>query len=154
VLQVAGRAGRSGLPSRVLVQTRFPEHPLYAALRRLDYEGFADGQLAERRAAGMPPFVPQALLMAQARALEAALAFLAHARCLGRAAGGEATLYDPVPMPLARKAGVFRAQMLVEAPARTTLQRFLCAWLAQLRTQESPTGSRVRWQIEVDPQEI
>jgi primosomal protein N' (replication factor Y) (superfamily II helicase) len=154
VLQVAGRAGRSGLPSRVLVQTRYPEHPLFAALRRFDYEGFARSQLAERKAAGMPPYLPQALLTAQAKTLEAALAFLARARALGRALAQPATLYDPVPMPLARLAGVFRAQMLAEAPRRSALQGFLRAWLAQLRDSEPPPGPRVRWQIEVDPQEI
>jgi primosomal protein N' (replication factor Y) (superfamily II helicase) len=154
VLQVAGRAGRSGLPSRVLVQTRFPDHPLYGALRRFDYEGFAGGQLQERRAAGMPPFVPQALLTAQAKSLDAALSFLSHARAVGSACGGSATLYDPVPMPLARKAGVFRAQMLVEAATRPGLQRFLTDWLGTLRSTEVPAGARARWQIEVDPQEI
>ena len=154
VTQVAGRAGRSGLPSRVLVQTRYPEHPLFAALRRFDYEGFARGQLAEREAAGMPPFVPQALLTAQAKSLEAAVAFLGHARALGRGLREPATLYDPVPMPLARLAGVFRAQMLVEAPRRGQLQAFLRDWLARLRERDAPAGPRVRWQIEVDPQEI
>jgi primosomal protein N' (replication factor Y) len=154
VLQVAGRAGRSGLPSRVLVQTRYPEHPLFASLRRFDYEGFARSQLAERQAAGMPPYVPQALLTAQARSLEAALAFLAQARLLGRALPEPATLYDPVPMPLARLAGVFRAQILIEAPGRSLLQAFLREWLARLREGEPPPGPRVRWQIEVDPQEI
>jgi len=154
VLQVAGRAGRSGLPSRVLVQTRYPEHPLFAALRRFDYEGFARSQLAEREQAGMPPFVPQALLTAQARSLEAALSFLAHAHSVGRALGKPATLYDPVPMPLARLAGVFRAQMLAEAPRRGLLQAFLREWLARLREGEPPPGPRVHWQIEVDPQEI
>lgn len=154
IVQVAGRAGRSGLASRVLVQTRYPEHPLFAALRRFDYEGFARSQLTERQAAGMPPFVPQALLTAQARTLEAALGFLGHARTLGRAMGEGATLYDPVPMPLARLAGVFRAQMLIEAPRRSRLQTFLRDWLARLRGSEVPPGPRVRWQIEVDPQEI
>ena len=154
VVQVAGRAGRSGLPSRVLVQTRYPEHPLFAALRRFDYDGFARRQLAERQAAGMPPFVPQALLVAQARTLEAALEFLGHARALGQATAGAATLYDPVPMPLARLAGVFRAQMLVEAPRRSRLQDFLREWLARLRAGDVPPGPRVQWQIEVDPQEI
>jgi primosomal protein N' (replication factor Y) len=154
VLQVAGRAGRSGLPSRVLVQTRYPGHPLFVALRRLDYEGFASSQLAEREAAGMPPFVPQALLTAQAKTLEAALAFLAHARSLGRGLHEAATLYDPVPMPLARLAGVFRAQLLVEAPRRSQLQAFLRQWLARLRESEPPAGPRAHWQIEVDPQEI
>ncbi len=154
VLQVAGRAGRSGLPSRVLVQTRYPEHPLFAALQRFDYEGFARSQLAERQAAGMPPYVPQALLTAQAKSLEAALAFLASARTVGRAMHAQATLYDPVPMPLARLAGVFRAQMLIEAPRRSPLQAFLREWLTQLREGRPPPGPRVRWQIEVDPQEI
>ncbi|UCG96009.1 MAG: primosomal protein N' [Burkholderiales bacterium] len=154
ILQVAGRAGRSGLPSRVLVQTRYPEHPLFAALRRFDYDGFARSQLAERQAAGLPPFVPQALLTAQAKSLEAALGFLGHARSLGRRLDGQATLYDPVPMPLARLAGVFRAQMLVEAPQRSLLQGFLRQWLGQLREAGPPPGQRVRWQIEVDPQEI
>jgi primosomal protein N' (replication factor Y) len=154
VLQVAGRAGRSGLASRVLVQTRFPEHPLFAALRRFDYDGFARSQLAERRAAGMPPYMSQALLTAQARTLEAALAFLAHARALGRTLPEPATLYDPVPMPLARLAGVFRAQLLAEAPKRSRLQSFLSRWLARLREDDPPPGPRVRWQVEVDPQEI
>jgi len=154
VLQVAGRAGRSGLPSRVLVQTRYPEHPLFAALRRLDYESFARSQLAERQAAGMPPYVPQALLTAQAKTLDAALAFLASARTVGRALDAHATLYDPVPMPLARLARVFRAQMLIEAPRRSLLQTFLREWLARLRDGEPLPGPRVRWQIEVDPQEI
>ncbi|MCU0765358.1 MAG: primosomal protein N', partial [Burkholderiaceae bacterium] len=154
IVQVAGRAGRSGLPSRLLVQTRYPEHPLFAALRRFDYEGFARSQLAEREQAGMPPFVPQALLTAQARTLETALAFLGRARALGRAMRGPATLYDPVPMPLARLAGVFRAQMLVEAPRRGLLQAFLRDWLAQLRDGGTAPGPRVHWQIEVDPLEI
>ena len=154
ILQVAGRAGRSGLPSRVLVQTRFPDHRLFAALRRFDYEGFAQDQLEERRAAGMPPFMPQALLTAQARTLDAALAFLAHARAIALGMQPQATLYDPVPMPLARLAGVFRAQLLVEAPRRAMLQEFLRDWLMRLREAVPPAGARARWQIEVDPQEI
>jgi primosomal protein N' (replication factor Y) len=153
VLQVAGRAGRSGLQSRVLIQTRYPEHPLFDALRRLDYEGFARSELAHRRAAGMPPFVPQALLAAQARTMEAALEFLARARALASSQSARVRLYDPVPMPLARRAGVFRAQMLVEGPGRRPLQAFLRDWLAQLRRTEPPAG-RVRWHVEVDPLEI
>lgn len=154
IVQVAGRAGRSGLPSRLLVQTRFPRHPLFAALHRFDYDSFARSQLADRKAAGMPPFTSQALLTAQARTLEAALAFLAHARTLGLGLPAQAKLYDPLPMPLARLAGVFRAQLLAEAGQRGQLQSFLRDWLARLREADPPPGPRVRWQIEVDPQEI
>ena len=154
LLQVAGRAGRAGLPSRVLVQTRYPQHPLYASLAAFDYEGFARQQLAERRAAAMPPFVTQALLTAEARDLADALGFLGDARALGKSVAGEARLYDPVPMSIARLGGMHRAQLLVEAGRRAELLTFLGHWLVRLREQARQRKRRIRWQIDVDPQEI
>jgi primosomal protein N' (replication factor Y) len=154
LMQVAGRAGRAGQASKVLVQTRFPGHPLFAALARLDYRAFAERELAERAAARMPPFVSQALLRAEARSLETALEFLRAAREEGRKTAGHSAiaLYDAVPMPLAKLAGAHRAQLLVESASRQALQRWLPMWMQRLRAMHfSP---RVRWQIEVDPQEI
>lgn len=149
LLQVIGRAGRSGGPSRALLQTRYPQHPLFAALARQDYAAFADALLAERARAGMPPSSHQALLTAEARQIDAALGFLRNARDSAAAPAG-VTLYDAVPMALARRAGVERAQLLVEAAQRGPLQAFLRDWLRTLREQKSS----VRWQIEVDPAEI
>jgi primosomal protein N' (replication factor Y) len=153
LVQVGGRAGRGGQASRVLVQTRFPSHPLFAAFARADFAAFADRQLEERRAAAIPPFVYQALLRAEARRLDDALAFLAAARA---AAGDPAgvRLYDPVPMPLARIAGVHRAQLLIEADRRPALQSFLKRWLQQLREDPPADAPRARWYVEVDPLEI
>jgi primosomal protein N' (replication factor Y) len=156
LLQVAGRAGRSGLASRVLVQTRYPDHPLLAALARRDFVAFADRQWAERRAAHLPPAVHQALLMAEAGTLAAALDFLAQARALAEEAAARdgISLYEPVPMPLAKRAGIHRAQLLVEAPRRGRLQEALRAWLPQVRALAATYRPRARWQIEVDPQQI
>jgi pimeloyl-ACP methyl ester carboxylesterase len=75
-MQVAGRAGRAGAASEVVVQTRFPLHPLFDALSRYDFASFANAQLAERRASALPPFVFQALLRVEAVKLETALDFL------------------------------------------------------------------------------
>jgi primosomal protein N' (replication factor Y) len=153
LLQVAGRAGRAGLASEVLIQTRYPDHPLLAAVAKHDFAAFARQQLAERKAAGLPPFVHQALLTAEARTLPAALAFLGAARA--RATADPAIrLYDPVPMPLAKLAGVHRAQLLVESPQRVRLQGWLRVWLEQVRTLAQASRPRVRWQVEVDPQQI
>jgi primosomal protein N' (replication factor Y) len=151
LMQVAGRAGRAGQPSTVLVQTRFPSHPLFAALARQDFAAFAKRELAERKAARMPPYVSQALMCAEARSLEAALAFLQAAGREGRkdAGAGPIALYDAVPMPLAKLAGVHRAQLLVESVSRAALQRWLPIWLDAVRRLEFKP--RVRWQIEVDP---
>jgi len=153
LLQVAGRAGRAGLASQVLVQTRYPGHPLLAAVGRRDFAAFARQQLAERKAASLPPFVHQALLTAEARTLAGALEFLARARGLASEAPWLA-VYDPVPMPLVKLAGVHRAQLLVESSQRGRLQQWLRGWLPEVRALAQTDKPRVRWQIEVDPQHI
>ena len=154
LMQVSGRAGRAGLPSRVLVQTRFASHALFAALARHDYAQFAQAQLAEREAARMPPITYQALLTAEARTMDAALQFLRNARDRARAdfakAASHVRLFDPVPMSLQRLAGVSRAQLLIEADQRAQLHALLGIWLAALREKRAS----LRWNIEVDPLEL
>lgn len=153
LMQVAGRAGRAAAqadapPSEVLIQTRYPQHPLYRALLAHDYEGFAQSTLAERRTAGLPPFVYQALLRAEARELQAALDFLQQARELLPHEG--ITINDPVPMTITRVANVERAQLLLECASRARLQAFLAPWMHALRGLKS----RLRWSLEVDPVDI
>jgi primosomal protein N' (replication factor Y) len=148
LMQVAGRAGRGAIQGEVLIQTEFPDHPLYAALARQDYREFAEGALNERRLAGFPPFVHQALLRAEAPRLDTALAFLAEAAREGRALDGSVTLYEPVPAAMPRRAGRERAQLLVQSPSRRALQDFLGAWRAILSRART---TRARWSLDVDP---
>jgi primosomal protein N' (replication factor Y) (superfamily II helicase) len=149
--QVAGRAGRGATRGEVLVQTDFPQHPLYAALRDLDYSALADTLLAERRAAGFPPFVHQALLRAEAARLDAAIEFLARAAEIGRVLALDVTIYDPVPAGMVRRAGRERAQLLVQSENRAVLQQFLSQWYARLA---SDANRRARWSLDVDPIEL
>ena len=153
LMQVAGRAGRAELPGEVLIQTEFPEHPLYAALIRHDYPGFAGEQLKEREQAGFPPYAYQAMLRAEAPQMADSLAFLATARAWPDAElYRDVMLYDPVPMRMARLANLERAQLLIESPSRRTLQVFLSEWRVVLDKIKSP--SRLRWHLEVDPLEF
>jgi primosomal protein N' (replication factor Y) (superfamily II helicase) len=153
LMQVAGRAGRTaqkegGSASEVLIQTRYPQHPLYGAVMKHDYDSFAAGLIEERQQAGLPPFIYQALLRAEARELQIALDFLQHAaQCIEQPG---ITINDPIPMTLTRVANVDRAQLLVESPSRPALQAFLKAWLAELRTVKT----RAKWSLEVDPVDI
>jgi primosomal protein N' (replication factor Y) len=149
--QVAGRAGRGTTRGTVLIQTEFPGHPLYEALKHHDYRAFADGLLAERRRAGCPPFVHQALLRAEAQRLAAALEFLADAARVGRTLAMPVTIYDPVPATLPRRAGRERAQLLVQSGSRPQLQRFLQAWRRQFSSGRS---THARWSLDVDPLEF
>jgi primosomal protein N' (replication factor Y) len=153
LMQVAGRSGRADLPGEVLVQTDFPDHPLFASLVAHDYEGFARAQLADRQAAGFPPFRHQALLRAEATSLAETLAFLSRARAVAEPLRGEQIdLYDPVPMRLTRRAGQERAQLLIESAQRSALQAFLDEWLAALHGSKG--GRDLRWHIDIDPLDL
>jgi primosomal protein N' (replication factor Y) len=151
IMQVGGRSGRHHLPGEVLIQTEYPDHPLYRALVEHDYAAFAQAQLAEREVAGFPPFAFQALLRAEARELKQALDFLQDA--VSRAPTfNDVLLYDPVPMRLARLKNRERAQLLVESRSRPILQGFLTAWMETLYSLKTPR--ELRWHLDVDPLEF
>jgi primosomal protein N' (replication factor Y) len=158
LMQVAGRAGRHTQDGMVMVQTDYPEQPVYQALRRHDYTGFADYALREREEMALPPYAYQALLTAEARELAQALAFLRQAREWPAAqpdlaaTAAAVKLYDPVPLRVVRVANVERAQLLAESVSRPALQAFLPAWIAALAPLAA--SCKVRWQLEVDPQQI
>jgi primosomal protein N' (replication factor Y) len=156
LLQAAGRAGRDAQAasrSQMWLQTWHPQHPLYAALKRHDFEAFAAQQLQERAQAGLPPFSHLALLRAEARTPQEARAFVeaagAAAAALASAAG--VTLYPAVPPPVARVADVERMQMLLESPSRAALQRLLADWMPVLQGLRSDHRGVLRWAVDVDP---
>lgn len=156
LMQAGGRAGRDASQaarSEMWVQTWHPEHAIYKALARHDYEAFAADQLGERESAGLPPYAHLALLRAEARTPEAARAFLEAAarwaQQLPEAQG--ALIYPPVPMSIARVADIERMQMLVEASQRGALQRLLWHWLPELGALKREHRGVLRWAIDVDP---
>jgi primosomal protein N' (replication factor Y) (superfamily II helicase) len=147
LLQVSGRAGRASDNGEVLIQTAFPEHPLFAALKHGDYTAFAESVLSEREQATLPPFSSQAMLRAEAHDLDAALRFLREAAACAPHSK-HVSVYDPVPAFMARLAGKERAQLLVESASRGALQKFLSAWMPVLEAQKT---RNVRWALDVDP---
>lgn len=154
VTQVAGRAGRGARPGQVLVQTRFGDHPCMTAVQRQDYALFAEAELAVRRTLGMPPFGHLALLRAESALEQAALSFLTAARQLALDIGlpDGVEVMDPVPAPMERRAGRFRAQLMIQARARPPLRRLLAALAEPLGS--SRQARRVRWSLDVDPVDL
>ena len=149
--QVAGRAGRADRPGEVLVQTRYPHHPLYAALVRHDYKGFAAALLREREQAGFPPYVFEAVLRAESRDMNESIAFLQRALGCAPPRPEAVIVFDPVPMSLPRLGGWERAHLLLQSRSRRALQNFLREWSQALYNLKA---GAVRWHIEVDPLEF
>lgn len=152
LMQVAGRAGRADTPGRVLIQTRLPEHPVFAALKAQDYRLFAEQESAERQTFGLPPFGFQTAIRADAPTLSEAGGFLDSLR---EAANGimpeNVRLFGPAPMLMQRLAGRERAQIFLESPSRRDLHRAVSLWRQLL---EQNKDARIRWSIDVDPQDM
>jgi primosomal protein N' (replication factor Y) len=147
--QVAGRAGRHALPGEIMVQTEFPDHPVFQALLANDYSGFADRTLANREAFGLPPASRMALVRAEAKDAGAVAEFFTRAHAVLREALStrDGEVFAPQPAPLARKADFTRWTMTAIAPKA----RPLAEALAELREAIQNERPKVRWAVDVDP---
>lgn len=153
LVQVAGRAGRGDRPGHVLIQTRYPDHPLLQTLVRQGYRAFADAALQERQSAGLPPYSHQALLRADATGLASAQAFVGRlSQALEEAGHPGVEVWGPVPAPMTRRAGRHRVHLLFQARQRDVLHALLHTLPAL--AGELPESKRVRWSLDVDPADL
>lgn len=152
IVQVAGRAGRRAESGEVLIQTHHPGHPLLERLVRDGYSAYAELALAEREAAGWPPFSHLALWRAEAAQRDAVYAFLDRLRAHAAEAAGDVSLLGPAADPMERKAGRYRAQLLFQATRRASLHALVDTCLGALK--EWKESRRVRWSIDIDPNEL
>lgn len=160
VLQVAGRAGRHQAGA-VVIQTGFPEHPIFAQLVTQDYVAFAQQSIEERQLFAYPPFNHVALLRAESVVASEGLNFLRWCRGVAlEVAQGEqqkedqsmVAISDPVAAPMEKRAGRYRAQLLLKSSSRTNLHQVLQALITQV--VNNPQSRRVRWSLDVDPMEM
>jgi primosomal protein N' (replication factor Y) len=149
IVQVSGRAGRAERPGEVLIQTEYPEHQLLKLLLEGGYQAFAAGALQEREQSEWPPFARIALLRAEAATALAPVKFLRAALALASQHPLRGVqLLGPAPAPMERRAGRYRAQLLLHAATHSPLQKFMSRWLPAL--ESLPEARRVRWSIDVD----
>jgi primosomal protein N' (replication factor Y) len=153
IIQVAGRAGREARQGEVVIQTAFPDNPFWRCLIDGGYAQVADDALAEREVTGWPPFTRLALIRAAAHRSDDARAFLALARRRVEAQKiRHLRVLGPVDAPMARKAGRYRAQLLLQCADRRALHTVLGSLRPALEGE--PTARKVRWSIDVDPIEL
>jgi len=150
MVQVSGRAGREGRAGEVVLQTHHPDHPMLENLFREGYEEFAKELLKDRALAKLPPYSFQAALRAQTHDRNDVVSFLREAHdCFN---SDSVSIYGPYPAQMERKSGRVRWYLLVQADVRVSLQSELDVWLPKVRAL--PSSRRVRWSLDIDPQEF
>ncbi|KAF3978090.1 MAG: primosomal protein N' [Methylococcales symbiont of Iophon sp. n. MRB-2018] len=153
IVQVAGRAGRAEKSGRVVLQTRQPHHPLLSILLKDGYNAFAKTVLAERQQAMLPPFSFQALLRAYAKRPDEAQIFLNVVTGLIQKLNHQQTLIlGPVSAPMAKRAGYYHFQLLLQNTQRQSLHALLTLLIPQLYTLKE--SKKVRWSLDVDPVDL
>lgn len=152
IIQVSGRAGRRDDVGRVFIQTAFPEHPFFAKVLEHDFNGFAEQLMHERQAAQFPPFGHFALLRCESTHQAKSLQFLRKAKDDMQIYDGVHVM-DAIPAPMERRAGKYRAQLLLSSSQRSSLNATLRNWLYFLASddQAKKFASSVRWSLDIDP---
>lgn len=150
IVQVSGRAGRADKPGEVYIQTHHPEHPLLMQLIQCGYQDFAKTILLERKKAKFPPFSYLALVRAETKQQIHAMDFLQKLRKHIEQQQFSVQLLGPVPAIMERKAGTYRAQLLIQSQKRSDLQQALRILILK---SEAERNSKVRWSVDVDPVE-
>lgn len=153
VTQVSGRAGRAERPGEVLIESHQPQHPQLHLLITQGYRAFADAALQEREAAELPPYTRMALIRAEAPGADKALSFLSSLRAqLQPLLSAPVTLLGPAPAPMERRAGRYRAQLLLQSKQARALHGALDCITSI--TEKLPERRSVRWSVDVDPVEM
>ncbi|HGO7306098.1 TPA: primosomal protein N' [Neisseria meningitidis] len=151
LMQVSGRAGRADKPGKVLIQTQLPEHPVFAAVKAQDYAVFAENELNERQMFAMPPFGFQTAVRADAPRVADAMEFLNAAKeTLAPLLPESVSQFGAAPMLMVRLAERERAQIFLESVSRQDLHRAVSLWVQVLQQNRD---SKIRWSVDVDPQE-
>jgi len=148
LVQVSGRAGRANKPGEVIIQTAFPDHPLFRSLQAYDFDGWAASQIAERQMAGFPPFMFQVMLRAEGKQESEVYAYLNQARKAAAKLELNIEVLGVVPAALSRRANHFRAQLLIQSSSRKEIRQFLRAWQSELDALATP---QLRCSLDIDP---
>lgn len=149
ITQVAGRAGRAEKLGHVILQTYHPEHPLIIKLLESGYHELSHLLLTERRMAHLPPYSHQALIRADSKTQGKGLQFLNAVKKMIQQQTTQLQVLGPVPAPMERRAGRYRAQLLVQSKNRSTIQTLLNQLIPQI--ESDPLARNVRWSLDVDP---
>ncbi|XOV87089.1 MAG: primosomal protein N' [Pseudomonadota bacterium] len=151
VLQVGGRAGRASKPGKVAIQTRMPDQPIFRRLIQDGYAAFADTLLEERQQHGLPPFSFHVLLRAEAGERALPVEFLEELLPIADA-HPLMTALGPVAAVMERRAGRYRAQLLLTSKTRKPLHEGTRAIIEA--AGKARLARRVRWSVDVDPVDL
>jgi len=149
ITQVTGRAGRGDKTGEVFIQTSQPQHPFWKDLIKKGYSYTANKLLAERKTMGMPPSGYLSIFRAEDQQEQLAMQFLTEVQAIFNQSQQEVLVMGPVPAIMEKRAGRFRAQLLLSCAQRKPIHQLLDNTMAAI--SKLKLSRKVRWSIDIDP---
>lgn len=150
LIQVSGRAGRNAQQGEVVIQTRYPDHPIFNYVLSNHYTQFASTLLKQRAQAKLPPFSHQALICANAKIKHHAKDFLQEIANLLKSINIDSVeIWGPVTPIIEKKADYYYFHLYLQSTNRKALHQML-ATLNQ-HTDSLSLKNKVRWYLDIDP---
>ena len=151
--QVAGRSGRGKMSGQVMVQTHQPDHPVLDQLFNQGYRPLAQQLLQNRQQGLLPPFSALAVIRAESANPQLAVDFLSYARKISeQQITSDLDLLGPLPALMEKRAGRYRFVIQITSTRRSNLQQLLTTVATALEKRKK--DHKIRWSIDVDPQEL
>ena len=150
LIQVSGRAGRNTEQGEVVIQTRYPEHPIFSYVLSNRYTQFANNLLKQRISGVLPPFSHQALLCANAKNQQNAENFLHEAANLLKNIEIEAVeIWGPVANIIEKKSDYYYFNLYLQSSNRAALHQLLATFNQYV--DKLTLKNKVRWYLDIDP---
>lgn len=148
--QVGGRSGRGSMMGQVLIQTHYPDNPLLKTVLHEPYSVLSAQLLKERQQRGLPPIGAMTMIRCDSRSLDSGLAFLS--KILKQLPSSPTVqVIGPMPAAMARRAGRYRAQLLLLSQDRKSLREL--AYTVAMTAEQQARGGDLKWFMDVDPAE-
>ena len=153
IIQVTGRAGRGDKKGEVFIQTSQPQHEFWQDLIKHGYAYTAQKILAERKMMAMPPTGALCVIRAEAQDEPLAMQFLSDVSSLfHQVSQQEVIIMGPVPAIMEKRAGRYRAQLLLLSQQRKPLHQLLDHFMPAISSLK--LTRKVRWSIDIDPLDL
>jgi len=144
--QVAGRAGRGGVPGKVVLQTFFPDHYAVQYAAQHDFSGFYDKELRFRSWMHYPPYSALANILIRSDKLDEALRWSGIlGKWFDKTRHEGIRVLGPAAAPILRLKQDYRYHFVLKSPSREKLNALLRSMLAYAVSEKIP-----RTQVIVD----
>ena len=146
LIQVAGRAGRTGMDNKVYLQTRVADHPMFNLIKTGDYELVANEILNERKKLDLSPYIDVVYLKAEDANQARLRKFLVEAKKY--LSKEHLEVYGPFEAPITKVGYKHRMFCIIQSSRKEIMLKTLDDFVSHSDKQKKEISN---WVVDIDP---